>query len=111
MPAFIGHSGLTPRLSLGTSQFPAATLFTLGAFLFFADVWARQPAAQGRGLVSEPDRLYTGDPITMAIDALHAYQADRAAGKDALLVCDTWEMADALNRRLNDTLTVVQSAR
>ncbi len=32
-----------------------------------------------------------------------AYLADRAAGKDALLVCDTWEMADALNRRLHDT--------
>ena len=26
-------------------------------------------------------------------------------GKDALLICDTWEMADALNRRLHDTLT------
>jgi hypothetical protein len=51
----------------------------------------------------------------MAIDALHAYQADRAAGKDALLVCDTWEIADALNRRLHDTLTAegptVQAAR
>jgi hypothetical protein len=28
-----------------------------------------------------------------------------AAGKDSLLICDTWEMADALNRRLHDTLT------
>ena len=28
--------------------------------------------------------------------------ADAAAGKDALLVCDTTEMADALNRRLHD---------
>ena len=41
----------------------------------------------------------------MAADALDAYLADRAAGKDALLVCDSWEMADALNRRLHDTLT------
>ena len=41
----------------------------------------------------------------MAADALEAYLADRAAGKDALLVCDSWEMADALNRRLHDTLT------
>jgi hypothetical protein len=61
------------------------------------------------------DRLCTGDPITMAIGALHAYQADRAAGKDALLVCDTWEIANALNRRLHDTLTAegptVQAAR
>lgn len=31
--------------------------------------------------------------------------ADRQAGKDALLVCDTWEMADALNRRLHNSLT------
>ena len=42
----------------------------------------------------------------MAADAHDAYLADRAAGKDALLVCDSWEMADALNRRLHDTLTV-----
>ncbi len=49
-------------------------------------------------------RLHSGDPIAMAADALDAYLADRAAGKDALLVCDTWEMADALNRRLHNTL-------
>ena len=41
----------------------------------------------------------------MAADALAAYQADTAAGKDALLVCDTTEMADALNQRLHhDTI-------
>jgi ATP-dependent exoDNAse (exonuclease V) alpha subunit len=50
-------------------------------------------------------RLHTGDPIAMAADALDAYLTDRAHHKDALLVCDTWEMADALNRRLHDTLT------
>jgi conjugative relaxase-like TrwC/TraI family protein len=48
-------------------------------------------------------RLHSGDPIAMAADALGAYLADRTAGKDALLICDTWEMADALNRRLHDT--------
>ena len=41
----------------------------------------------------------------MAADALHAYLTDRANHKDALLVCDTWEMADALNHRVHDTLT------
>ena len=51
------------------------------------------------------DRLHTGDQIAMATDALAAYQADTAAGKDALLLCDTTEMADALNRRIhNDTI-------
>jgi ATP-dependent exoDNAse (exonuclease V) alpha subunit len=50
-------------------------------------------------------RLHCGDPIAMAADALDAYLADRTAGTDALLICDTWEMADALNRRLHDTLT------
>ena len=50
-------------------------------------------------------RLHTGDPVAMAADAQLAYLTDRAAGKDALLVCDTWEVADALNRRLHDTLT------
>ena len=48
------------------------------------------------------NRLHTGDPIAMATDALIAYQADVAAGKDALLICDTVEMADALNRRIHD---------
>jgi conjugative relaxase-like TrwC/TraI family protein len=50
-------------------------------------------------------RLHTGDPIAMAADALDAYLNDQATGKDSLLICDTWEMADALNRRLHDTLT------
>jgi conjugative relaxase-like TrwC/TraI family protein len=48
------------------------------------------------------DRLHTGDPIAMAHDALAAYRADIADGKDALLVCNTKEMADALNRRIHD---------
>jgi conjugative relaxase-like TrwC/TraI family protein len=51
-------------------------------------------------------RLHTGDPVAMAADAQRAYLADRAGGRDALLICDTWEMADALNRRLHETLTV-----
>jgi hypothetical protein len=50
-------------------------------------------------------RLHTGDPIAMAADALDAYLKDRASGEDSLVICDTWEMADALNRRLHDTLT------
>lgn len=37
----------------------------------------------------------------MATDALTAYRRDTQAGKDSLLVCDTKEMADALNRRLH----------
>jgi ATP-dependent exoDNAse (exonuclease V) alpha subunit len=47
------------------------------------------------------DRLRCGDQISMATDALAAYRADIAAGKDALLVCDTNEMSDALNQRLH----------
>jgi hypothetical protein len=48
------------------------------------------------------DRLHAGDPIAMATDALAAYRTDTTACQDALLVCDTTEMADALNRRLHD---------
>ena len=48
------------------------------------------------------DRLHTGDEIAMAHDALGAYRADVVAGKDALLVCDTTEMTDVLNRRIHD---------
>jgi ATP-dependent exoDNAse (exonuclease V) alpha subunit len=51
------------------------------------------------------ERLFCGDQITMATDAVAAYNADTAAGKDALLVCDTTEMVDALNHRLHhDTI-------
>lgn len=50
-------------------------------------------------------RLHSGDPIAMASDALDGYLTDHAAGKDALLICDTWEIADALNRRLHHQLT------
>lgn len=51
-------------------------------------------------------RVHTGDQIAMAADAHDAYLSDRAAGKDALLICDTWELADALNHRLHHALTV-----
>ncbi|OBS02081.1 hypothetical protein A9W98_16770 [Mycobacterium gordonae] len=46
-------------------------------------------------------RLHTGDGLTMAHDALARYQADRAAGKDAVLMSDNWEVCDALNTRLH----------
>jgi hypothetical protein len=45
------------------------------------------------------DRLHCGDAITMAADALTAYQSDANLGRDAVLICDTTEMADALNER------------
>ncbi|WP_445168553.1 MobF family relaxase [Mycolicibacterium sp. Dal123E01] len=48
------------------------------------------------------DRLHCGDAITMAADALAAYTADTALGRDALLVCDTTEMVDALNLRIHN---------
>jgi hypothetical protein len=38
----------------------------------------------------------------MAADALAAYNTDTAVGKDSLLVCDTTEMADALNQRIHN---------
>jgi conjugative relaxase-like TrwC/TraI family protein len=47
------------------------------------------------------DRLHTGDEVTMAYDALAAYRADVAAGKDALLIPDSWELCDALNKQIH----------
>ncbi|NTY60122.1 MobF family relaxase [Mycolicibacterium sphagni] len=47
------------------------------------------------------NRLHAGDEIAMASDALAAYQRDIADGRDSLLVCDTKEMADALNHRIH----------
>jgi ATP-dependent exoDNAse (exonuclease V) alpha subunit len=50
-------------------------------------------------------RLHTGDPVAMAADATDAYMAARAAGKDAAIICDRWEIADAINRKLHDHYT------
>jgi ATP-dependent exoDNAse (exonuclease V) alpha subunit len=55
------------------------------------------------------DRLHCGDQITMAAEALTAYQTDTAAGKDALLICDTTEMADALNQRIHRATTAAEA--
>lgn len=60
------------------------------------------PVRRAVGWYAAHGRLRCGDPIAMAADALDAYRADTAAGKDALLVCDTTEIADALNQRLHD---------
>jgi conjugative relaxase-like TrwC/TraI family protein len=56
------------------------------------------------------DRLHTGDPIAMAADAMAAYIEARASGKDAAIVCDKWDIADAINRRLHDTYTAADAA-
>jgi conjugative relaxase-like TrwC/TraI family protein len=50
------------------------------------------------------DRISLGDPVAMAEDTYANYLADRQAGKDALIICDTWEMTDSLNRRLHTAL-------
>ena len=55
-------------------------------------------------------RLACGDQVTMAADALAAHQADLAAGKDSLLLADTVEITDALNRRVHDH-TVAERTR
>lgn len=48
------------------------------------------------------DRLRCGDEVTMAADALQAYRADVAAGKDPLLMPDKWELCDALNKQIHN---------
>ena len=51
------------------------------------------------------DRLHCGDAIAMATDATNAYLTARAEGKDVAILCDTWEIADAINQRLHDRFT------
>jgi conjugative relaxase-like TrwC/TraI family protein len=51
------------------------------------------------------DRLHTGDAIAMATDATNAYIKARAERKDVAILCDTWEIADAINQRLHDRFT------
>jgi ATP-dependent exoDNAse (exonuclease V) alpha subunit len=50
-------------------------------------------------------RLHTGDPIAMAHDAEQAYRTAREQGKDVAIICDQWEIADAINRRLHTAYT------
>ena len=51
------------------------------------------------------DRLHTGDPIAMVADATNAYIAARSEGKDVAILCDRWDIADAINQRLHDWFT------
>jgi ATP-dependent exoDNAse (exonuclease V) alpha subunit len=44
------------------------------------------------------DRLHTGDAIAMAADATNAYISD---GNDAAILCDRWEITDAINEKLH----------
>ena len=55
------------------------------------------------------DRLHTGDPIAMAEDATNAYIKARAEGQDAAIICDKWEIADAINRKLHGVYTQADS--
>lgn len=50
-------------------------------------------------------RLHTGDSIAMANDATNAYLQARAEGKDVAILCDRWEIADAINRKLHGALS------
>jgi conjugative relaxase-like TrwC/TraI family protein len=63
------------------------------------------PVRRAVGWYRDHDRLHCGDQVTMAADALEAHQGDVAAGRDALLIADTTETTDALNRRIHDQIT------
>jgi ATP-dependent exoDNAse (exonuclease V) alpha subunit len=55
------------------------------------------------------DRLHTGDQVAMAADATTAYLNARTQGKDVAILCDTWEIADAINQRLHHHLTAADA--
>ena len=55
------------------------------------------------------DRLHTGDQIAMAADATNAYMNARAEGKDVAIICDRWDIADAINQRLHDHFTAAEA--
>lgn len=67
------------------------------------------PVRRAVGWYRTHGRLHTGDAIAMAADALAAYHRDTAAGRNALLICGTTEMTDALNHRIHrDTIAADQ---
>ena len=68
-------------------------------------VRARQPAAHRGGLVSRCMTACT--PVTRSRwppTRCRPISTARAGGKDAAIICDTWDIADAINLRLHDTL-------
>lgn len=67
------------------------------------------PVRRAIGWYRDHDRLHCGDQVTMAADALTAHQRDVAAGRDALLIADTTETTDALNRRIHDHITATRT--
>ena len=69
------------------------------------------PVRRAIGWYRDHDRLACGDQVTMASDALAAHQRDVAAGKDSLLISDTVETCDALNRRIHDDTTDTRRER
>jgi ATP-dependent exoDNAse (exonuclease V) alpha subunit len=54
-------------------------------------------------------RLHTGDAIAMATDATTAYITARTEGKHAAIICDTWDIADAINQRLHHHFTAADA--
>jgi hypothetical protein len=52
---------------------------------------------------------HTGDAIAMAADATTAYIKARAEGKDVAILCDTWDIADAINQRLHHHFTAADA--
>ncbi len=69
------------------------------------------PVRRAIGWYRDHDRLACGDQVTMASDALAAHQRDVTAGKDSLLLADTVETCDALNRRIHDDTTDTRRER
>jgi conjugative relaxase-like TrwC/TraI family protein len=55
------------------------------------------------------DRLHTGDPIAIATDATTAYIAAHTEGKDVAILCDRWDIADAINERLHHHFTAADA--
>ncbi|CAM3426462.1 MobF family relaxase [Tsukamurella hominis] len=52
----------------------------------------------------EHGRVHAGNDVAMAHDALRGFLGDVDAGKDALLISDTWAVSDALNAQVQHAL-------
>jgi len=52
------------------------------------------------GWYREAGRLHTGGAVAMAEDATRAYIDARTAGADVAVLCDRWEVANAINQKL-----------
>jgi ATP-dependent exoDNAse (exonuclease V) alpha subunit len=67
-----------------------------------ATLAVRDKQPETLGFYLDRQRVHVGDPTTTLDNVFNAWQADRAAGLDALMLAPTRELVSSLNQRAQD---------